>query len=84
MPKIKQGVGSGKTPKIKGKLQQKALSFMKSLTNKVGAEIYTELKTLLIDMNISIDDLLRDSNTEDEFYNLVTGYYNDYMKGVEK
>jgi len=71
-------------PKIKGKLQQKALSFMKSLTTKVGAEIYTELKTLLVDMNISIDDLLKDSNNEDEFYNLVSGYYNDYMKGVEK
>lgn len=65
-------------------VKRKALNYMKGLVDKVGNEIYTELRTLRDKMNISIDELLDDNKDVDQFYNLVTSYYNDYMKGVEE
>lgn len=70
--------------KITNGIKNKALSFMKDLTSKVGYEIYTELRTLRDKMNLSIDELLDDNKDVDAFYNVVTSYYNDYMKGVEE
>lgn len=65
-------------------VKRKALNYMKGLVDKVGNEIYTELRTLRDKMNISIDELLDDNKDVDQFYNLVSSYYNDYMKGVEE
>lgn len=62
-------------------VKNRALNFMKKLTSDVGNEIFTELQTLREKMNISIDMLLDDNKDVDSFYNLVTSYYNSYMKG---
>lgn len=70
--------------KITNGIKNKALLFMKDLTSKVGNEIYTELRILRDKMNLSIDVLLDDNKDVDAFYNVVTSYYNDYMKGVEE
>ena len=76
-----------KTPlkqRVSNGVKSKALNFMKGLTHQVGAEIYTEMRTLRDKMNLSIDELLDDNKDVDEFYNKVTSYYNDYIsKGVE-
>ena len=62
-------------------VNNRALSFMKKITNDVGNEIFTELQTLRQNLNISIDLLLDDNKDVDMFYNIVTSYYNSYMKG---
>lgn len=69
--------------KVSNGVKSKALNFMKGLTRQVGDEIYTELRTLRDKLNLSIDELLDDNKDVDEFYNKVTSYYNDYVKGVE-
>lgn len=82
MPKNKNKVSIKQ--KFQNGIKNKALNFMRDLTQKVGAEIYTELRTLRDNLNMSIDELLDDNKDVDAFYDAVTRYYNDYMKGVEE
>ena len=71
-----------KTPKM---LKRKALGFMQNLVDKVGNELYHILFVLSNDMNISIDQLLKDYKDDyNAFWQYVTDTYNDYTKGGEE
>ena len=68
-----------KSPKF---IQKKALGFMQGLVEKVGYEIHTMLSTLVNDMNISVDRILKDYKDDyNGFMNYVNDTYKDYKKG---
>ena len=63
-------------------IKNKGVAFMSSIVDKVGNEIHLMLSTLVNDMNVSVDQILKDYKDDyNGFMNYVNDTYNDYKKG---
>lgn len=70
-----------KAPKI---IRNKAQKLMNSIVVKVSEEIFTMMKCCQCDMNMSIDELLNDSDDYNTFMSILNHYYKDYNERKEE
>lgn len=66
-------------PKISAKLKLKIANQLRPVVDEVGKQLYQQLDVVINKMNIDIGDIFDCSTDYNQFWTIVSNYYNDYI-----